>query len=86
MLVTKGHNSIKKQIWSCGSHFLHISSDDAVYLNLFFRSQITSAILIHRRRERGGGQGAAPPPIILEGGQHTLWSPIIHPHFPSMSM
>ena len=39
-------------------------------------------------RGGGGGQGGPGPPIIWEGGQHTLWPPppIIHPHFPSISI
>ena len=37
---------------------------------------------------RGGGGGARPPPpIIWEGGPtYPLAPPIIHPHFPSISM
>ena len=49
-----------------------------------------SPSLGHRRRKRGGGgQGASPPPPIIWEGGHIPFapppSPIIHPHFPSIS-
>ena len=43
----------------------------------------------HRRRKRGGGAGGpGPPPNNLrgEGGNIPFGPPIIHPHFPSISM
>ena len=46
----------------------------------------------HRRRKRGGGQGGgggggAGPPNNLRGGANIPFGlPIIHPHFPSISM
>ena len=54
-----------------------------------FHAGVVSYHRDHRRRKKGakGEGGAGPPPIILAGGggEHTLW-PIIHPHFPSISM
>ena len=43
----------------------------------------------HRKRGVGGAGGSAPPNnlrVLRVGGQHTLWPPIIHPHFPSISI
>ena len=40
-------------------------------------------LVVHKRRKRGPGGGG---PNNLRGGQNTLWPPIIHPHFPSISM
>ena len=43
-------------------------------------------------RGEGGGRGGGGGGNNLRsgggggGGQHTLWPPIIHPHFPSISM
>ena len=34
---------------------------------------------------RAGWGEHTRPPIIREGGEHTLWPPIIHPHFPLIS-
>ena len=58
-----------------------ISSDDAVYLNHLWQSD-NSSRLIHRHRKRGG----RPPNNFEEGPTNPLAPPIIHPHFPSMSM
>ena len=40
----------------------------------------------HRRRKRWGGGRGGQAPNDFGGGQHTLWPPIIHLHFPSISM
>ena len=47
-LVTKGHNSIKKQSWCC-SLIICILPDDAVYLNYLSQSDIFSRSNIMER-------------------------------------